>query len=413
MNKWLWLLLGVAASAVSWSYMHRVLLPWEYYVNVAAGRLTAQMGDLYPRWVGTRALLLYGRNPYGPEVSHEIQMGFYGHPIHQSYDKPESEIVDEQRFVYPVFVVFLLAPTVHADFALLQAWTPVILAGLVAISILLWSAALRWRPPPLVATALILLVLSSPQIAQGLRLRQFGLLVAFLLALAGWCVVRGHYLGAGMLLALSTIKPQMVALSLLWFLVWTASEWKKRWPLAAGFGIAMAVLAGAGELFLPGWPRFFLDGLVAYQKYFPTTSPLRLILGNWVGGVLSALAVAVLLTFSWSRRKAAADSPEFLQVLALYFVATTLVLPLLTPYNQVLLLLPVLMLIRDWSMLPRWGRVAFTLLVAWSPVTSIVLLVHPPELNSLHRTPLLPSALVLLFPFLVLWLMFTRQQHTV
>jgi hypothetical protein len=100
-------------------------------------------------------------------------------------------------------------------------------------------------------------------------------------------------------------------------------------------------------------------------------------------------------------------------VLALYFVATTLVLPLLTPYNQVLLLLPVLMLIRDWSMLPRWGRVAFTLLVAWSPVTSIVLLVHPPELNSLHRTPLLPSALVLLFPFLVLWLMFTRQQHTV
>ncbi len=43
-------------------------------------------------------------------------MGFYGHPIDQTYDKPASEIVDEQRFVYPLYVVLLLAPTVHLDF---------------------------------------------------------------------------------------------------------------------------------------------------------------------------------------------------------------------------------------------------------------------------------------------------------
>ena len=411
MKNWLWLVLGVVASAVSWTYMHRVLLPWEYYLDVSHGRLKAPMGDLYPRWVGTRELLLNGRNPYGAEVSHEIQTAFYGHAIEQSYDKPESEIVDEQRFVYPVYVVFLLAPTVRADFARLQEWTPVVLGALTAISVWLWMEVLRWRPPPLVFVALALFVLSSPQIAQGLRLRQFGLLVAFLLALASWCVVRRRYFVAGVLLAVATIKPQMVALCLVWFLIWTLGDWKKRWPLVAGFGMVLAALVGAGEWLLPGWPRYFLEGLAAYRKYFPTTSPLRLILGDWMGGVLSVLAMAALLAFAWGKRKVGLGSPEFVQVLALFFVGTTLVLPLLTPYNQVLLLLPVLMLIREWRSLPRWGSIAFALLVAWPLVVSQVMLVHPPQLESMHRTPLLPSALVLLFPFLLLWFVLARRQR--
>src|SRR5271166_281814 len=111
----LWLLLSLLASATSCLYMFRVLGPWEYYIDVRPGKLKAQMGDLYPRWVGTRELLLHGRNPYGPEVSHEIQMAFYGHAIEQKYGQPGVDVIDEQRFVYPVYVVFLLAPTMDAD----------------------------------------------------------------------------------------------------------------------------------------------------------------------------------------------------------------------------------------------------------------------------------------------------------
>ncbi len=412
MRAWRWFLLAIVVSAINWVYMRRVLLPWEYYVNVTHGRLKEQMGDLYPRWLGTRELLLNGRNPYGNEVSRQIQIAFYGHPIEQSYDKPESEIVDEQRFVYPLYVVLVLAPTVHADFAQLQAWAPVVLAALTAISTWMWLTVLRWRPPPLAAVALILLVLSSPQIAQGLRLRQFGLFVAFLLAAASWCVARNRYFLTGILLALSTIKPQMVALCLLWFLIWSAGDWRKRWPVAAGFSAALAVLAGIGELLLPGWPRYFLEGLEAYRKYFPTTSPLRLFFGNWVGATVSVLGLVALVGFSWRKRKVEAASPEFVHVLALFFVASTLVLPLLTPFNHVLLSLPALMLLRDRNRLPRMGRAAFGLLVAWPTVVSLVLLAHPPQLDSLSRLPLLPSALVLLFPFVVAWLTIARQPQT-
>ncbi len=407
-----WLLLGIAASAVSWTYMHRVLLPWEHYINVERGRVKQEMGDLYPRWVGTRELLLHGRNPYGQDVSHEIQMAFYGHPIEQTYDKPEFEIIDEQRFAYPVYVVFLLAPTVHADFWELQRWAPVGLGVLVAISVWLWLRVLQWRPPLALIASLILFVLSSPQIAQGLRLRQFGFLVALLLALATWSVARSQYALGGILLAAATIKPQMVALPILWFLIWSAGDWKKRWPLVAGFVSALAVLAGAGELLLHGWIRYFFAGIEVYPKYFPqgAKSVLRLILGNWVGGIFSVLAVAVLLTIGWNRRRAEAGSPQFAQVLSLFFIAATLVLPLLTPYNQVLLFLPVAMILRDWKMLPRWVRSGFALLIAWPYVASMALLLHRPQLDSMARTPLLPSILLPLIPFVLPLLMFARRQ---
>lgn len=408
-----WLLLALAACAVSWTYMHRVLLPWEHYVNVEHGQWKEQMGDLYPRWVGTRELLLNRRNPYSAEVSHEIQIGFYGHPVEQSYNKPASEILDEQRFAYPVYVVFLLAPTIHLEFAALQAWMPVLLGFLTAGSVLLWISVLRWRPPPWIVIAIVMLVLSSAQLAQGMRLRQLGLLAAFLVALATWCVVRQRLLLGGILLALATIKPQFVVLCLVWFLLWSVGDWKSRWRLVAGFAASLGVLAGVGDILVPGWVRYFLAGMEAYQRYFPlgTQSVLRVILGNWIGGVLSLVAVVALLGYAWRRRRVRADSGEFLQIVSWFFVTATLVLPLLTPYNQVLLLLPILILIREWVRLPRWERLGFALFLAWPLVAMVVMLVLPPQLDSMRRTPLLPSAALPLFPFLVGWLTFTRSQQ--
>ena len=409
MKAWTWLVVGVLASAASWTYMHRILLPWEHYVNVERGWLKAPMGDLYPRWVGTQELLLHGRNPYGAEVSHKIQIAFYGQPIEQRYDKPQFEIIDEQRFAYPVYVVFLLAPTVHADFEMLQRWTPVVLGALTVVSIGLWLAVLGWQPPPWFMLTLVLLVLSSPQIAQGMRLRQFGLFVAFLLALATWCIRRGQLFVAGVLLAVATIKPQMVSLCLVWFLIWSFGDWKKRWPLAAGFGTALGLLAGAGDILVPGWVRYFLEGLEAYRRYFPlgAMSVVRLILGNWIGGIFSVVAVIILLVYAWNRRAVTAQAPEFVQVLSVFFITATMVLPLLTPYNQILLLLPLLILIRDWAKLPRWDRVGFALFLAWPFLAAAGLLLFPPPVQSLHRTALLPSALLPLTPFLFFWLMFT------
>jgi hypothetical protein len=404
--------LSLLASATSSLYMSRVLLPWEFYIDVEHGKLKAEMGDLYPRWVGTRELLLHRRNPYGPEVSHEIQMAFYGHVIDQKYGEPGVEVVDEQRFVYPLYVVFLLAPMVYLSFSQVQMCALVLFAVVTAISVLLWLDLLRWRPDKILTTAIVLFVLSNPQIVQGLRLRQIGLLVAFLLALSAWCIARNHLALAGVFLAVSTVKPQMVVLPLVWFLVWGISAWPRRWPLLAGFGVTLATLVALGELILPGWPGYFVDGLIAYRKYFPTTSLLCLALGNWVGGAFSGIAILALLTLAWRNRKVDAASPDFIQTLAAFFVAASLVLPLFQPFNQVLLLLPALMVVRDWDLLPRLGRRSFLIVAAWPWIASLVLLLFPPRLDSTNRIPLLPSVLVLFVPFLLLMLLLTRSEPT-
>jgi hypothetical protein len=404
-----WLVLSVLACGITLAYRSTILLPWESYVNehsldIAHGRLKAQLGDLYPRWVGTRELLLHGRNPYGPEVSHEIQMGFYGHVVEQQFNAPGTPVIDEQRFVYPVYVVFLMAPVAGVDFPVLQEWAPAFLALLTVVSILLWLGLLRWQPSWIVTVTIILFVLSSPQVMQGLRLRQLGMAVAFLLALSVWCIVKNKLALAGIFLAFSTIKPQMAALPLAWLLFWGLGDLRKRWPLLAGFGTALGVLVGAGEIVLPGWPHYFLVGLAAYRKYFPTTSLLCLVFGNIGGGVISTLAIGSIWVFAWKNRGEDAASSEFLCTLATSFIAAALVLPILTPYNQVLLLLPIAMILHQWNTLPKIARRLFACVLAWPYLCSSGLLLIRPNLNSPKRLPLLPSAFVLLVPYLVLLL---------
>jgi hypothetical protein len=411
MRLWLWLLLGLLVSATSWLYMHRVLLPWEHYVDVDGGRLKVAMGDLYPRWVGTRELLLRGRNPYSPEVSHEIQMAFYGRPIVQSYDQPASTIIDEQRFAYPLYVVFMLAPTVNIDFAVLQTWAPVVLALITAMSVMLWLEVLRWRPPRIMTAAVILFVLSSPQSAQGLRLRQLGLLVGCLLALGAWCVSRNHLVTAGIVFAASTIKPQMVILPVVWLLFWGIGDWGQRWRVLAGFFGGLGTLVLASELLLPGWLGYFFQAMLAYRHYVPLTSLLQVTLGKGLGELGCGIVVVVLLGFAWGNRKQAGNSPEFSLVLAACFFGTVLALPLLTPFNQVLLILPTLMVLRDWDSLPRLSRLAFTVIVGWPWVASLALLVFPPQLNSTNHLPLLPSSMVLVVPFVLALLLVTRRTN--
>jgi hypothetical protein len=410
MKPWLWFILAIAVSAISWCYSHRILIPWDFHGNQQRNGLKQDMGDLYPPWVGTRELLLHGKNPYGTEVRHEIQMGFYGRPIEQTYNQPQQMIINEQRFAYPVYVAFLLSPIARADFVTVNVWAPVMLAALTTISIWLWLDLVPWQPVFLSIVSIILLILSSPQLAQGLRLRQLGLFVAFVVTFASWCAVRERYFIAGVLLAVATIKPQMVVLCVAWFLIWMTGEWQKRWPLGLGFAMSLSALAGAGEILVPGWPRNFIEGIAAYSKYFPTTSLLRVLLGNWTGWAFSIVLLVAVFAYGWHKRNVTAKSTEFIRVLALFFVASGLALPLLTPYNQVLLLLPLVVILRDWSALSRAGRVAFMVLVAWQPVTALALLIHPPRLDSPTPWPLLPSATVLFLPFLVAFLFIRREQ---
>jgi hypothetical protein len=410
MKPRIWLALSICVAAIASLYAVRVLEPWGLYRGKVRNGIQAQMGDLYPRWLGTRELLLRGSNPYGPEVSHQIQTAYYGHIVSQDYNQPRSKIVDEQRFAYPVYVIFLMAPTVYADFPTVRRLARFALALLACMSVLLSLNLLGQRLPCETVAALTLFTLSSAQIVQGLRFEQLAILVAFLLIAGAWCLTRQHLKIAGVLLAFSTLKPQMALIPLCWFAVWAVGDWPKRWRLAASFVTTLALLSAAGEVILPGWFGYFLAGLAAYRQYFPTTSLLRVVLGDVLGEIGGGVVVIVLLILAWRNRKCAADSAEFTSVLAIFLVGTTLAFPLFTPFNQVLLILPTLLLIRDWKALPLISRLAFIVMASWPWVTSLLLLFFPPRVDSLNQLPLLPSFLVLVFPLFLPLFLATRRR---
>jgi hypothetical protein len=275
------------------------------------------------------------------------------------------------------------------------------LALAVAGSVWFWLSLLRWPQSAITAWTAVFFILASPEIAQGLRLRQLGLIVAFLFALGTWLVGRNYLVLAGAVFALSAFKPQMVALPLSWFMLWSIGDLPKRWRFPAAFSVALALLVAAGELVLPGWPRDFIAGLVAYRRYGPVTTLLQLPLGNTFGALVAVVLVAGVLVWGWNNRKNAADSPEFMLMLSAFLIVAALALPLMTPFNQVLLILPVLVVVRDWAKLPLAARMVFAVCVGWPWIASLVLLAWPPDLKSLQPVPLLPSAIVLFLPFLL------------
>jgi hypothetical protein len=395
-----WLLLSLLACLIAWLYAVRILRPWVQHRGETIDGIKTQLWDLYPRWVGTRELLLHGHNPYGPAVSHEIQMAFYGHIVDQDYREPGHKI-DEQRFAYPVYVVFLMAPVMYLDFSEVYRWAPFALAFFAALSVPLCLRLLHWRPPWEHVAAITLFTLGSPQVAQGLEHQQLSVVVGFLLIAGAWCVSRSHLLGGGALLACSTIKPQMAFFPLCFFLVWVVGDLSKRWRLLAGFLVTLTALMASGEVILPGWVGYFIEGANAYRKYFPTTSVLGMALGDAAGEIVGGIIVVSLFFLAWRNRKEGAGSRQFILTFAAFLTGTILAFPLFTPFNQVILTLPTMLLLHDWKTLPKFSRAIFVLSISWPWITAAVLLLLRPRLDSLSQLPLLPSVLVPFFPLML------------
>ena len=349
-REWLILALALSMAAGMWFFSQWVMAPAERAYYAAKGQ-PMDVGDLYPRWYGARELLLRHRNPYSLEVSREIQVAYYGHPLDiAGADRGR----DEQRFAYPVYVVFFLAPTIDLPFSRAQAGVRWALAFLAAASVLLWLRALRWRPPALVTVALIALTVSSPPMVQALRLQQLAVLVAFLLAGCMALLSRGRLFWAGCLLACATVKPQLALMPVLWFLIWATGDWKERRRLALGFAAALGLLVAAGEAILPAWLPEFVRGLIAYGHYAKVSSLLDLYLMPGMAKPVAAVLLGGILILCLRWRKTPAQHPGFFFRMALVLTAVVIALPVLPPFNQVLLLPGLLGLISMWSTL--WNR---------------------------------------------------------
>jgi hypothetical protein len=346
------LLLALLCAGSMWFYVQKVLIPYQVADAATHGRPRGNLSDLYPRWLGARELLLHHRDPYGPGITREIQVGYYGRALDPNRpDDPK----DQQGFAYPVYVVFLLAPVIRLPFSLVQAGFRWLLVLLTAASVLLWLRAVRWRPSAPVTAILMILVFGSYAVVQGIKLQQLSLLVGGLIAACAAALAAGQFLLAGSLLALATIKPQLALPLATWLVLWAISDWRKRAGFVWGFGLTGLVLLGASEYVLPGWLGRFRDAVAAYRQYTGGAgSALDVLTTPAMGKILAGLIVAALAATCWRVRHVSHDSAAFAAMLALVLAVTVVIAPTFAPYNQVLLLPAVFLLSASGKEL--WSR---------------------------------------------------------
>jgi Glycosyltransferase family 87 len=360
-NSKLALTVALLFAGSMWFYVQHILIGRQQADAALHGTPRGNLSDLYPRWIGARELLLHQRDPYSPEVTREIQIGYYGRPLDPTRPMDPK---DQQGFAYPVYVVFLLAPTVGLPFPAVQVGFRWLLVALTVATVLLWLRALRWRASATTTTILIVLTLGSFQIMQGIKLQQLSLLVGGLIAGCALLLAEGYLATAGVLLAFATIKPQLVLPLVAWLLVWVSGDWCRRRSFVRGFALTMGVLFGGAEYVLPGWIGRFRSAITAYRQYNDGAgSVLDVLLTPEWGRILAGLIVLALAVTAWKCRQTSTDSAVFTLMLALVLAVTVVIVPKAAPYNQVLLLSATLLVARDWQIL--WQKNRLSRIILW------------------------------------------------
>ena len=389
-----------------WLYARPRLQPYitgtNYFADVAGGPL----GDLYPSWFGTRELLVNHRSPYGKEATQSLQIAYYGHVL-ESGDRR-----NQQRFAYPVYIAFLFAPTIWLPFHIVQMIGFWFLVLITVASVPLWLRVVHWDASWSTTAALQFLVLSSIGVVHGLELQQLSLLVSGIAAAGALLIVQRRYLASGCMFGLAMIKPQLLLLPIMWLLLWSLSHWRDRKRFVIGFCATLAILIAAGELILPGWIGQFINTALAYSQYTHPTSLLELLLGfrGFVAGAF--LLVLLLARICWRSRSTPPDSPDFAPTLAMVLAANLFILPLMSPYNQALLIPGVLILLRSekrtWVERWLWRFTATALLWPWITAALLVALtwLNSPLAHAWIDAPLY-STLVL--PMLVMAMLIARS----
>ena len=312
--------------------------------------------DFLPRWIGTRLFLTEGLSPYSDETTREIQLRIYGRIA-----RPGE---DQSLFVYPLYSTLVFAPfALSDDYVLSRAlWMTTLelsLFGLAGISLSLS----RWRiSRPMLAILLLFTALGYHSVRPVIN-GNAAILCALFIALAFWAIRSEHDVFAGFLLAMASIKPQMVILLVLFVSLWAISH--RRWQLFWGFWGSLVLLIASASLFVPDWLFQNLIQVVAYPDYTLPGTPGAIFrswlpgVGRQMGWVLTVLMVVILF---WEWREAfSKDFRHFLWTACLTLVITNLI-GIRTATDNFIALFPALVLVLAiWD--ERWGLVGRALTI--------------------------------------------------
>jgi hypothetical protein len=331
--------------------------------------------DFLSRWNGARAWVLEGRSPYDASVTLQGQELIYGRPA----DPRQGE--DLAQFVYPLHSMLFFAPFAFLSYPLARAvWMSLLEAALIGLGVVSLELT-GWRPGrPMLGMVLLFSLLWY----HGLRSLidgQFAVLEALLLVAALVAIRHRRDAVAGLLLGLSTVKPQMSFLLLPFVFVW--GVWQKRWRLLGWSAFFCLFLPGAFLVLLPDWPLEMLRQMQLYPSYTAIGSPVSILVSG-AGGLSQALdwaltgGLVLYLLVEWGITLSSRED-RFVWTSLMTLVITNWVAYRTATTNYVVLL-PVVFLVAGYlqARWPRTGQLlasaalGFVFLVGWVVFLSTV-----------------------------------------
>ncbi|MFQ6099690.1 MAG: glycosyltransferase 87 family protein [Anaerolineae bacterium] len=309
---------------------------WLVYA-LFTSRASIAVWDFHPRWVGLRAMLRDGADPYSEEVTLAIQRQMLGRPA-----RPDE---DQEAFAYPLHVMVLIGPLTLLPLPVAQAlWFSLLETGLL-LFIFFAPRAVGWRPTPRLLALTALFTLGLYSTVWALILGQTSIVVAALIALAWWGLRVGRWGLAGACLALATIKPQMTFLLVPGLLAWAV--YRRQLRLLVVFSVILGGLVLLPVPWLPTWPLAWLAAAGRYASYTAFDPPLVLLTcSTWLAGLVAALLLGWTV-YRWWRAERRRDA--FNWGLSMLLVVSGLIAPRTSHVNQLVLLLPLFFLFKRLS----------------------------------------------------------------
>jgi len=311
--------------------------------------------DFLARWMGARYWVVDGISPYDEQVSLASQEKIYGHPA----DITKGE--DKSHFVYPLYSMLFFAPFGPLEYPLARALWMTLLEVSLFLLVIASVRFVDWEVSPLMMAALILFILLWYHGIRTVILGQFAGINALLITVALLLILRRQDFMGGLLLAVTTAKPQMVFLLLPFVLFWALST--RRRDVIGGMLIGLVVLLAASLALLPSWPLQWLQQLIDYPSYTTQTGSPISIIADYMPGIsrqlnifLTVMALGYLVLewiFAWGK-----DENWFRWTALLTAVITNLV-AYRTATTNFMMMIPALFLIFSlWEQ--RWhtaGRI--------------------------------------------------------
>ena len=295
--------------------------------------------DFFPWWQASRLALFEGYPLYTLETTREMQTRLYGGPL-----KPD---VDQQEYHYPAQLSVELFPfwfidEVHYGAAIWEGLSLMMIIGTLYVLRNMWGNAPVWLIIPAIFWQYTLIMIFQAQIT-ALPLMALG--VGF------WLLLHDYSIGAGIIIGLGLVKPELALIPTLVVLGIGLS--RKNWKFLAAFLVTQLILLGLSlGLFgwwIPGWIATVRDYNVhAQSAWAPQTA------WNISPIVAVIVVVTVILSLALMRWKP-------ITLFAASIPLGVLLLPQ-TPMWNLTILLPVL--IMAWYKRGRWAVVGVWI-VGW------------------------------------------------